>query len=124
MESTYFPKRTGVFLEQLQGAGLFDLANTLDHQQVLPAMDVKVAPQPFKTDVALLFALSAASKVGLVVYDLTGCLVWEADAGLMPAGRHNWNLSMPDLAPGIYVGRLTATGSQPMNALFKLQKAP
>ncbi len=124
MEGSYFPKRTAVFLEQLQGAGLFDLANVLENQHVIPSMDVVVAPQPFKTDVALLFALSSTSKVGLAVYDPAGRLVWQAEAGWMPAGRHTWNLSLPELAPGIYVGRLTAAGSQPMTARFKLQKAP
>jgi hypothetical protein len=124
METTYFPERTGVFLKQLQAAGLFDLANALDSRPAIFDMNVKVAPQPFGTELTLLFALPALSKVSLRVFDPAGRLVWQVDAGWMSEGLHTWALSAPDLAPGTYIGRLTATGSQSTNTLFKLHKAP
>lgn len=123
MVQTYFPQRTRIFLEQLLAAGLIDdVADGLDVPTVASSLDVSVAPQPFTTDVALQFALPTASKVALAVYDPAGRLVWQGEAGTLPAGRHQWALSLSELAPGVYVGRLIATGTQPMNALFKLQK--
>ncbi len=79
-------------------------------QQVLPdsyALEGNY-PNPFNPSTEIQFALPEASKVSLVVYDMTGRVVAELLDGSLEIGIHSvtWNAS--NLPSGTYVYRLQA----------------
>lgn len=69
-------------------------------------------PNPFNPTTTIAFALPAASRVRLVVYDVLGRQVSVLVDGLHPAGRHEVRFDATGLATGMYVARLeTPSGS-------------
>lgn len=69
------------------------------------------APNPFRDEADVSFALPEAAKIRLVVYDLLGREVARLAEGPREAGWHTTRLNGRNLPSGVYVVRLTADGS-------------
>lgn len=72
--------------------------------------DVSVSnfPNPFNPETHLSFTLPEASKVSLIVYDISGREVARLINGFQSAGFHEVTFNAPDLPSGVYFARLTA----------------
>ena len=91
------------------GAYEFEAAGTatepgVDNGAVL-ALD---GPNPFRSRTRLAVTLEATSVVRLTVHDALGREVAVLANGPLPGGRQVLTLDAGDLAPGVYVARLTA----------------
>ena len=69
-------------------------------------------PNPFNPETVIRCALARAGPVNLRIYDLTGALVRTLQAGLLPAGGHEFVWRGKDdggrsVASGVYIYRLT-----------------
>ena len=74
---------------------------------VLTGQPTAAAPNPFLRGTRLIFDLTRAADVRLAVFDALGREVAVLHDGPRPAGRHEAGLAGTDLAPGVYVVRLT-----------------
>jgi hypothetical protein len=72
-----------------------------------PVGGLAAAPNPFLRGTRLIFDLTRAADVRLAVFDALGREVAVLHDGPRPAGRHEAGLAGAELAPGVYVVRLT-----------------
>ncbi len=68
-------------------------------------------PNPFNPSTAISYQLSAISHVNLMVYDIQGRQVAELVNGWRDAGVHEVTFDASNLASGIYLYRIEASGS-------------
>ena len=69
-----------------------------------------IYPNPFNATTTIKYSLPEASKVSIVICDLTGHLVIRLVNSVMPAGYHRSSLNATDLPSGLYFVRLEAAG--------------
>ncbi|CAN5482009.1 hypothetical protein BH23BAC4_BH23BAC4_11520 [soil metagenome] len=67
-------------------------------------------PNPFESETTIAYTLGEPGEVRLAVYDLLGREVRLLESAFRSAGRHEVLLSAANLAPGVYLYRLTAGG--------------
>jgi hypothetical protein len=72
---------------------------------------IEVYPNPFKTEVTILYRLEQPAEITLEIFDISGQRVQTIDKGVKPAGGHVQKFAGSSLASGIYIVRLTAGGS-------------
>jgi hypothetical protein len=65
-------------------------------------------PNPFRGNTDIDYELADNAEVVFSVMDLAGRKVMEVNEGLMPAGKHTFNLSSASLQPGVYFYTLRA----------------
>lgn len=68
-------------------------------------------PNPFRGEAAVRFSLAEAATVRLEAFDALGRRVAILAEGPRPAGQHTARFDGSALAPGLYLVRLTASGS-------------
>ncbi len=68
-------------------------------------------PNPFNPETTLRYDLPAPGHVTLTVYDLSGRSIARLVDGYQFAGTHTLQFDGSDLASGVYIYRLTASGS-------------
>jgi len=73
----------------------------------LPRLRFAVAPNPFAGRTQFRYALPAAGRVRLVLYDAAGRLARVVQDGWQERGEHVLALQSEGLAAGVYVARLT-----------------
>jgi len=96
------------------------IASALVGVDSAPAGTVRLspsAPNPFTSSTLVAFALPAAGRVSLRLYDVAGRLVRTLEEGELPAGNHTrvWNRRTDrgtTAAPGVYFYRLEAGGKR------------
>ncbi|NII25032.1 DUF1939 domain-containing protein [Pseudoflavitalea sp. X16] len=76
-----------------------------------PSIIVKNYPDPFSTVTTVSFTLPEKSLTNVQLYNLQGQLVRQVLNKELAAGKHQVDLQTPDLAPGIYMLKLT-TGKE------------
>jgi alpha-amylase len=76
-----------------------------------PSIIVKNYPDPFSTVTTVSFTLPEKSLTNVQLYNLQGQLVRQILNKELAAGKHRVDLQTPDLAPGIYMLKLT-TGKE------------
>ncbi len=76
------------------------------------AFSLEVYPNPTSTRAEIAFALEAAGRVRLAVYDVLGREVSVLEDGPMIAGEHRAGLEVGRLAPGVYVVVLEGAGER------------
>ncbi|MEA3409791.1 MAG: FlgD immunoglobulin-like domain containing protein [Candidatus Eisenbacteria bacterium] len=109
-QDTYYPWGPRSFIIDTNATGIEDVADV-----GAPKLHMSAFPNPACGGTTLSFSLASRENVRLSVYDITGRLVAEIDAGSMDAGRHGipWDGrdgSGADVASGIYLCRLDAGG--------------
>ncbi len=90
--------------------------NLNDHGNRIDGMDLNKGtaslgqnyPNPFKGSTTIDYELINGSEVIFEVMDLTGRKVMEVNNGMMPSGKHTYNLETSNLDPGIYFYTLRA----------------
>jgi hypothetical protein len=82
-----------------------------DREQMVLGPELAVPPSPFKERTRLSYCLPKPGRVRLEVFDLSGRTVAILVDGFKPAGRHSAAFSARNLAPGVYVARLSSAGS-------------
>jgi hypothetical protein len=90
--------------------------NLNDHGNATDGVDMRTAlatlgqnyPNPFSGTTEIAYELTDGSNVMFAVMDLTGRKVMEVNEGMMPAGRHTFNLDSNNLEPGVYFYTLKA----------------
>jgi len=65
-------------------------------------------PNPFNSQTAVSYQLSAVSQVNLRLYDISGRLVQKIDEGWQAAGEHRATINGAGLASGVYFLKLAA----------------
>jgi hypothetical protein len=89
-----------------------DAATALWLPPVLPQdLTVTISPNPFNASTVASYKLRAASHVSLKVYDTAGRLVATLAEGWRDAGEHQVTFDGSKLASGVYLYRLTSSGS-------------
>ena len=90
--------------------------NLNDHGNRIDGMDLNKGtaslgqnyPNPFKGSTTIDYELINGSEVIFEVMYLTGRKVMEVNNGMMPSGKHTYNLETSNLDPGIYFYTLRA----------------
>jgi len=76
-------------------------------------VDVKIIPNPFKSNVLIEYSLPENSEVRAAVYDITGQEIAELFSGNQDAGMHQYNFDAAkyNAAAGMYFLRMVINGS-------------
>ena len=106
---TQYTATTSDHLPVLANVSISGPVATDDGPQPGPAALLAAAPNPFRGATRLRFRLDAPSDVRLDVFDALGRRVAFV-AGAFGAGEHPVPLGGGELAPGVYVVRLSAAG--------------
>jgi hypothetical protein len=69
--------------------------------------NLQLFPNPTKDEIQLKYNLSKEDKINISLYDLTGKLVLEKNAGSKNAGENQDNLDLRQLAAGNYICRIS-----------------
>ena len=139
-DGTYLATLTLSTRDRQDLAGATDLADLVYDLQITVggAVDAPVlaavsrtglrpaAPNPFRTGTSIGYALAAAARVDLRIYDVRGRLVRELVQGTRPSGDHSaeWDGrdgSGRELAPGIYFLRFTGNGVTETRKLVRVR---
>jgi len=102
-------------LKQVDFSGTYSYSDVVSVSVAmnLQKMVLDVYPNPFNPTTTISFVLPKASRVNLVVYDITGQKVAELiDNEFMESGNHKLSFNGSDLASGIYISVLQAEGMQ------------
>jgi len=83
------------------------------HAVPIQAVLLGASPNPFNPKTVISYQLSAISFVNLSVYDITGRKIIELVNGMRDAGMQSVPFDGSKLASGIYLYKLTASGSGP-----------
>jgi hypothetical protein len=67
-------------------------------------------PNPFNPSTMLVFDLSDSSDVRMLLYNVLGKRIMSQDLGFFGVGRHTTRIEAGELASGVYVVRLEASG--------------
>lgn len=98
----YVLNSDGVGIEEGLGEGAFALEQNY--------------PNPVRSETTVAFSLETAGDVRLEVYDALGRLVAVPAVGDYGPGRHTAYLDAANMAPGVYVCRLTVDGTAQQRA--------
>ncbi len=85
-------------------------ANSVNVEPVLDEVNnwnLQLYPNPTKDEVQLKYNLPKEDKINISLYDLTGKLVLEKNAGSKNAGENQDNLDLRQLAAGTYICRIS-----------------
>src|SRR5690606_10072770 len=80
-------------------------------------MEVKLYPNPARSNATIEFDLLAAGKVNVQLFDVQGKLIYQSEQQNLPGGKVVWPLDLSRVAPGQYMVRLNV-GSE--STTFKL----
>ncbi len=69
-------------------------------------------PNPANGTTLIRYELGQNERVSFEVMDITGKRVQAQDLGMQPAGEHQFNLNIADLAPGMYTYTLNVGGER------------
>lgn len=79
----------------------------LEMEEVLAEPDLTAAPNPFTDEITIRATLGKAAPASLILFDISGKIVQVIDSqSLMDSGNLETNLSLPNLAPGMYFLRM------------------
>ncbi len=81
----------------------------------------RVAPNPVKTELQVVFTLPAQAPVQMHLYDAAGRQVATLFHQTLQAGRHSLRLPVQHLAPGVYFLRLTTPFGVRTRTITKVQ---
>jgi hypothetical protein len=76
-------------------------------EPILDNWNLQLYPNPTKDQVQLKYNLPKEDKINISLYDLTGKLVLEKNAGSKNAGENQDNLDLRQLAAGNYICRIS-----------------
>ncbi len=81
-----------------------------------------VYPNPCRTgETTVEFDLPESNPVAIEVLDYTGAVVYSRNLGLLAAGRQSAEMSLPALATGVYVVRVTA-GAESSSVMMRVNR--
>ncbi|NUQ82276.1 MAG: T9SS type A sorting domain-containing protein [Bacteroidetes bacterium] len=99
-------------LKQMDTNGEFSYSDILEVSTVPTAFSLlQNYPNPFNPLTTISFTIPAASRVEILVYDITGAVVGKVTDAFYPAGYHKASFSATSLASGIYYYRMKAGNS-------------
>lgn len=79
----------------------------LEMEEVVAEPSLKATPNPFTDEITIRATLGKAAPASLVLLDISGRAVQNIDSqSLMDSGNLETNLSLPNLAPGMYFLRM------------------
>ncbi len=73
-------------------------------------VDVKNFPNPFSDVTNIEYTLEQSSEVTVLIYDLTGAIIYEANQGQQFPGTHTIEIDGSNMAEGIYYYSLNVNG--------------
>jgi hypothetical protein len=87
-----------------------------------PTQALILAPNPAQQRVAAIITLAGPAQARILLFDLTGRLVFERELGACPAGTSRTNVDLGSLADGLYFAVLESDlgGGFTKNGVFKL----
>ena len=103
-------------LKQVDFNGAFSYSNTVEVSVAPSVFSLEQNyPNPFNPSTKINFNLTVDSKVSLKVYNILGQEVANLVNGQISAGFHTVDFNAANLASGIYLYRLQATGTNGQN---------
>ncbi|GEM_PF-5760288 len=83
---------------------------------------LQIAPNPFRDEVRVSVQLNQAEElvpVRMLLYDLSGRLLWQEERKLLAEGMYDWILPFGKYRPGIYLLRVECCGEVSYHRLMK-----
>lgn len=101
----------------------FDFTSGITDQPADNLSDLLLFPNPAVQSVTVSFSLIEATDVELQLLDLQGRQINVKQAGILPTGKHQLEISNPQSAAGYYLLQVTtASGTQVKPVLFTTTK--
>ena len=103
--------------------GYYDYnANSVNVEPILDEVNnwnLQLFPNPTKDEIQLKYNLSKEEKMQIALYDLTGKLILEKDAGTKNAGENQDNLDLRQLPAGTYICRISGKSNSISKQIIK-----
>jgi hypothetical protein len=81
---------------------------------------LKFSPNPTAGNILMEFELQREEKVQMTVYSPEGRMVRKSDESTLPAGRHEQQISLEGLLPGVYLLRMEAGSSTSLHRIIRI----